>query len=143
MCKRAGALTLSSLSSVLLAAGIAAAADPVGEPGRGAGEKNPLKNAYFGEQHMHTRNSFDAFTVGSTTWEQAYRCGMGEEMTHPTTGEKIKRKTPYDFVAITDHLEYFGVLKDLVDPESPLSRSDFARGFADGMKNPREPAQNT
>ena len=136
MCKRTSSLTLSGLSSVLLAVGIAAAADPVGEPGRGTGEKNPLKNVYFGEQHMHTRNSFDAFTVGSTTWEQAYRYGMGEEITHPTTGEKIKRRTPYDFVAITDHSEYFGVLKDLVDPESPLSRSDFARGFADGMKNP-------
>lgn len=99
-------------------------------------QPNPLKNVYFGEQHMHTRNSFDAFTVGSGTWEDAYRYGMGEEITHPTNGKKIKRRTPYDFVAITDHSEYYGVLKDLVNPESPLSKTEFAKGFAEGMKDP-------
>ena len=111
-------------------------AQSIGEPGRGGSGPNPLKNVYFGEQHMHTRNSFDGFTVGSGTWEDAYRYGMGEEITHPTTGIKIRRRTPYDFVAITDHSEYYGVLKDLVNPDSPLSQSEFAKGFAQGMKDP-------
>jgi hypothetical protein len=31
-----------------------ATADSSGEPGRASGEKNPLKNVYFGEQHLHT-----------------------------------------------------------------------------------------
>jgi hypothetical protein len=106
------------------------------EPGRESNAPNPLKNVYFGEQHMHTRNSFDAFTVGSGTWEDAYRYGMGEAITHPTNGKKIQRRTPYDFVAITDHSEYYGVLKDLVNPESPLSKTEFAKGFASGMKDP-------
>jgi hypothetical protein len=48
----------------VLAVSGAWARDSAGEPGRSAGGKNPLKNVYFGEQHMHTRNSFDAFTVG-------------------------------------------------------------------------------
>jgi hypothetical protein len=52
----------------------------------------------FGEQHMHTRNSFDAFTVGSGAWEDGYRRGMGEEIQHPTTGKKMKRKTACDSV---------------------------------------------
>jgi len=112
------------------------AQDSLGEPGRSSGKPNTLKNVYFGEQHMHTKNSFDAFTVGSGTWEDAYRYGMGEAITHPTNGKKIQRRTPYDFVAITDHSEYYGVLKDLVNPDSPLSQSDFAKGFAQGMKDP-------
>ena len=112
-------------------------AQSTGEPGRDSGKPNSLKNVYFGEQHMHTRNSFDAFTIGvRQTWEEAYRYGRGEEVTLSTTGEKIKRGTPYDFVAITDHSEYYGVLKDLVDPNSPLSQSDFAKGFASGIKDP-------
>lgn len=41
----------------------------------------------------------------------------------------MKRRTPYDFVAITDHSEYYGVLKDLIDPASPLSKSDFAKTY--------------
>jgi len=108
----------------------------VGEPGRSSGQPNPLKNVYFGEQHMHTENSFDAFTIGSGTWEDAYRYAQGETIKHPTTGAEIKKVTPYDFVAITDHSEYYGVLKDLVNPDSPLSKSEFAKGFAEGMKDP-------
>lgn len=108
-----------------------------GEPGRGQDGPNPLKNVYFGEEHMHTRNSFDAFTVNVTgTWEDAYRFAMGEEVTLSTTGEKMKRTTPYDFVTITDHSEYFGVLKDLINPESPLSKTDLAIQLAKGKTDP-------
>ena len=39
------------------------------------------RQVFFGEQHMHTRNSFDAFTAGvKQTWEDAYRFAMGEEV---------------------------------------------------------------
>ena len=65
-----------------------------GEPGKGDDGPNPLKNVYFGEQHMHTKNSFDAFTNGSGTWEDAYRYAMSEVIHHPTTDEEIKRVTP-------------------------------------------------
>ena len=41
------------------------AADPVGEPGRSAGKKNPLNNFYFGEQHLHTTTSVDAYIQGN------------------------------------------------------------------------------
>ena len=113
------------------------AEEPLEKPGVVVGKKNAVKNVYFGEQHLHTRNSFDAFTVGVTaTWEDAYRFARGEEVELSTTGEKIKRRTPYDFVAITDHAEYYGVLKDLVDPASPLSKSDLAKQLAKGRKDP-------
>jgi hypothetical protein len=48
-----------------------------------------------------------------------------------TTGEKIKKRTPYDFVAITDHAEYFGVMPRLIDPKDPLSKTPFAKKLAD------------
>jgi len=100
-----------------------------------------MRNVYFGEQHMHTRNSFDAFTVGvGQTWEQAYRFAMGEEVELSTTGEKMKRRTPYDFVAITDHSEYYGVLKDFKDPKSELSKSDFAKKVVAGLTDPSKGA---
>ncbi|MEP0133436.1 MAG: DUF3604 domain-containing protein [Eudoraea sp.] len=117
--------------------GYSSIAQTNGEPGNGENGPNPLKNVYFGEEHMHTRNSFDAFTVGvSATWDDAYRFAMGEEIELSTTGEKLKRRTPYDFVTITDHSEYFGVLKDLVNPESPLSKTDLAKQLAKGKTDP-------
>jgi hypothetical protein len=128
-----------SLVLVSLLAGSAAlhAADSIGEPGRSSGKSNPLKNVYFGEQHMHTQNSFDAFTIGTTqTWEQAYRFGRGEEVTLNTNGIKMKRRTPYDFVAITDHAEYYGVLKDLPNPKNPLSKTPIGQQLMEARTNP-------
>ena len=121
----------------------ATSAEPsaIGEPGRASDGPNPMRNVYFGEQHMHTRNSFDAFTIGvGQTCEQAYRFAMGEEVTLSTTGEKMKRRTPYDFVAITDHSEYYGVLKDFKDPKSELSKSDFAKKVVAGLTDPAKGA---
>jgi hypothetical protein len=54
-------------------------ADSPGEPGRDAGGKNPLKNVYFGEQHLHTADSPDAFAmVTRNTPDDAYRFAKGE-----------------------------------------------------------------
>jgi hypothetical protein len=132
----AGSIAVFLLCSIFVVSG-AWANDPVGEPGRSSGKKNPLKNVYFGEQHMHTRNSFDAFTIGvSATWDDAYNFAKGKEVKLSTTGEKMKRRTPYDFVAITDHSEYYGVLKEFDDPKSDLSKTDFAKSIVAGVKDP-------
>ena len=106
------------------------AADAIGEPGRDGSKANPLKNVYFGEQHLHTSNSPDAFAAGSRqSWDDAYRYAKGEEvaLNTITSNNKIKKSTPYDFVAITDHAEYFGVMPRMIDPKDPLSKSDLAK----------------
>lgn len=106
----------------------------VGEPGRDKNGPNPLKNVYFGEEHIHTSASPDAFVVGTRgTWEDAYKWAMGEEIVLSTTGEKIKKSTPLDFIGITDHAEYFGVMPSLIDPKSPLSKTDLAKLMVDDM----------
>jgi hypothetical protein len=132
---------LRALESLVLAVSLlpslALAQASVGEPGREAGKPNPLKNVYFGEQHMHTSSSFDAFTIGvSATWDDAYNFAKGKEIELSTTGEKMKRLTPYDFVAITDHSEYYAVLKEFDNPKSDLSKSDFAKQIVAGVKDP-------
>ncbi len=133
---------LAALVAVLTFSPIAGALaqDSTGEPGRGSGQKNPLNNVYFGEQHLHTSASPDAFAVGTRgTWGDAYDWALGKEVTLSTTGQKIKKSTPYDFVAITDHAEYFGVMPSLIDPKDPLSKSDFAKKLQNpkgGMNDP-------
>ncbi len=120
----------SILCSALVSSN-AIAADSIGEPGRSSGKANPLKNVYFGEQHMHTQNSFDAYTVGVRgTWAEAYEFAIGKPSKLSTTGEKMQRKTPYDFVAITDHSEYYGVFKNMADPKNSLSKSSLAKRMA-------------
>jgi len=130
---------LASLLAVLALTTVSvASAQSAGEPGRDSGKPNPLKNVYFGEEHMHTRNSFDAFTIGvNQTWDDAYNYAKGKEIKLSTTGERMQKRTPYDFVAITDHAEYFGVLKEFGNPDSPLAKSEFARGIVKGQTDPK------
>ena len=127
------------LVSFFVATG-ASAADSAGEPGRSSGKANPLKNVYFGEQHIHTTNSPDAFAVGTRgTWDDVYNYALGKEIKLSTTGQTIQKKTPYDFVGITDHSEYYGVMPALIDPNSPLSKSDFAKKLQDPKAKMTDP----
>jgi len=114
------ALALSVLCSALISA-TAFAADSAGEPGRSAGGKNSLNNVYFGEQHLHTQNSPDAYAMGTrNTTDDAYNFCKGKAIKKNTSGEVVQKKTPYDWCAVTDHAEYFGVMPQLSNPKSKL-----------------------
>ncbi len=90
-------------------------------------ESNPEREAYFGETHVHTSWSFDAFVFGNTKAgpEDAYKYAMGETITHPA-GYPIKITRPLDFMAVTDHAEYAGVIPLANDPGSPISKLPIA-----------------
>ena len=108
----------------LLAAAGVSAADSIGEPGRGSGKPNPLNNVYFGEQHLHTADSADSFAMGNrNTQEDAYKYNMGLPIKKSTTGQMVQKKTPYDWVAVTDHAYLLGLLPLTLDPSSPLSKT--------------------
>ena len=115
--------TVSIMCSALYSAGVTMAADSIGEPGRSSGKKNPLNNVYFGEQHLHTRNSPDAFAMGTrNTPDDAYNFCKGKAIKKNTSGEMVQKKTPYDWCAVTDHAEYFGVFPQFGDPNSALMK---------------------
>ena len=68
---------------------------------------NPLKEAYFGEQHIHTAYSLDAYLGGTRlTPFEAYEFARGAEV--EVNGVKHKLDRPLDWVAMTDHAEYLG-----------------------------------
>ena len=105
-----------------------------------AQDPTPQRNVYFGEQHMHTSASADAFVLGVIgTWEDAYEWALGNEIELSSSGQKIRKSTPYDFVAITDHAEYFGVMPRLIDPDDPLYETELARQFRDPDADPNSP----
>ncbi len=135
---------LASLVVTVLLLPSLAFAQSAGEPGREAGTPNPLMNVYFGEQHLHSENSPDAFAAGTRqTREDAFRFGRGDEITLLNVsngkGVKIKRKTPYDFVALTDHAEYFGVMPQLIDQNDPLSKTALGKELTNPTVPPTSP----
>ena len=79
--------------------------------------RNADKNAYFGDLHVHTSWSFDAFIYNvRTDPDDAYAFAKGEAIDHFVL-DKIKIERPLDFMAVTDHSEYMGVMKQMIDPE--------------------------
>ena len=88
-------------------------------------EPNPDKNAYFGDLHVHTSNSFDAYTFGTlASPSDAYRFAQGEAIPHPT-GYEIQLKKPLDFYAVTDHAVFLGIIKEAADTSSEFSKYEF------------------
>jgi hypothetical protein len=70
--------------------------------------ENPLKNAYFGDLHVHTNISSDAYLFGNRMdMDTAYRIAKGESK-KSRTGERVELTRPLDFAALTDHAESFG-----------------------------------
>ena len=69
-----------------------------------APDRNPLRNAYFGDFHVHTGWSLDAYVLGGDRDgpELAYRFGRGEEVTK-ADGTVHQLRVPLDFMAVTDH----------------------------------------
>ena len=84
---------------------------------------NPLRDAYFGETHVHTSWSLDAFSIGNTitTPADAYKYFKGEPIKHPM-GFEVKIDTPLDWAGVTDHSEYAGVVQMANEPGSPVSK---------------------
>jgi hypothetical protein len=69
----------------------------------------------WGDTHLHTSNSVDAFGFGVRLGpEEALRFARGEEVTS-TTGIKAKLARPLDFLVITDHAEGLGATKALAE----------------------------
>jgi hypothetical protein len=88
---------------------------------------NPEREAYFGETHVHTSWSLDAYIFGNmkTGPEDAYKFAMGQPIQHPA-GYEIKIRRPLDFMAVTDHAEYAGTARLANEPGSALSKQPIA-----------------
>ena len=89
-------------------------------------ESNPQRNAYFGDTHVHTVFSMDAYLFGTRrTPDDAYIFGKGGAIEH-ASGFKMQLKKPLDFVAVTDHGMYLGMMRELAREDSPYRSHELA-----------------
>ena len=98
-------------------------------------EPNPDRDAYFGETHLHTSWSVDAWTMGNrlTGPDDAFKYPQGQPIKHPL-GFEIKIETPMDFMGVTDHSEYVDITRQANTPGSAVSKLPEAQPLI--MKDP-------
>lgn len=82
---------------------------------------------FFGQTHIHTSWSLDAYVIGNTVTgpAEAYQYAMGEPVKHPG-GYMVKLARPLDFQGVTDYSEYVGMMRLANDPTSPISKLPIA-----------------
>jgi hypothetical protein len=110
--------------AVVLISSTAPAFEPdVREP---CATSDPLRRPFFGDLHVHTRLSFDAFTNNPPSGpREAYEFALGNEvkvLPCDSSREICAKATIHrrlDFAAVTDHAEGFGSTRVCDDPANP------------------------
>ncbi|HWP67023.1 MAG TPA: DUF3604 domain-containing protein [Candidatus Limnocylindria bacterium] len=108
--------------------------------------RDPLRQLFFGDLHIHTAYSFDAWVFDvRTTPRDAYRFARGEALSLPPLdaegrGTQVLRlERPLDFAAVTDHSEFLGEVDVCTTPGTPGFESASCETFRAGG----DAAQNT
>lgn len=92
-----------------------------------APQKAAERNAFFGDLHVHTTYSFDAFVFGTlATPYDAYRYARGEAIKHPG-GFDVQLRKPLDFYAVTDHAIFLGTMPEGAKKDGLLSDMDISK----------------
>lgn len=95
------------------------------------------RNLYWGDLHLHTSYSLDAFGVGNTYVDpdQAYRFARGIPVYHKTLDTKVQIDRPLDFLAVTDHSDSMGLDVMAATGDSMLQGSEVGRAMIQAAKD--------
>jgi hypothetical protein len=82
---------------------------------------------FFGDTHLHTSNSPDAFLFGVKLGPQeAYRLAKGRKVTS-THGVELQLIRPLDFLVVSDHAEYLGLMPRLFGGDEKVLATEYGR----------------
>lgn len=95
----------------------------------------PLR-VFWGDTHVHSSMSLDANLFGLTGLDPAaaYRFARGEAIT-AANGETAQLKRPLDFLVISDHAEYLGVMPAVRAGEKALLANPVAKQWSETLNS--------
>ena len=94
------------------------------------------RNLYWGDLHLHTNYSLDAYGVGNTylTPDDAYRFARGIPVYHRALDAKVQIDRPLDFLAVTDHSDSLGIDALASSSDPVLGQTEAGRAILDFVK---------
>ncbi|HEB91066.1 MAG TPA: DUF3604 domain-containing protein [Deltaproteobacteria bacterium] len=86
------------------------------------------RQVFFGDTHLHTNLSPDAFTFGNRTLspEKAFRFARGETVTSQS-GVKARLARPLDFLLVSDHAEFLGIFPRVFADSPDIAETKLGR----------------
>ncbi len=99
--------------------------------GTALAQETPDRNLYWGDTHLHTSYSPDAYFLENRSADPhtAYNFAKGLPIVHPYSQVRIQIETPLDFLVITDHAEMMGVPFKLFKGDPELSSTESGKRF--------------
>ena len=84
----------------------------------------------WGDTHLHSSQSIDANSAGNETLSpaEAYRFARGDQLI-ANSGNPVRLSRPLDFLVVSDHAEYLGLLPRLRVGDASLQKSPLGKEF--------------
>ena len=135
------ALLLAACTAALAISGCKYVGDDPNRSGSDVENTEYPEQVFWGDTHLHSDNSVDAFGFGNRLdAEAALRFARGEEVT-ATKGAKAKLSRPLDFLVISDHSDAMGATKAIKDaPRIALLGNEFLLRWHDMLNESDEGA---
>jgi len=103
-------------------------------------EQHHPVDVYWGDTHLHTRLSLDAYALGNRlTPTDAYRFARGEGII-ANNGMQVRLRRPLDFLVAADHAENMGVVAALDTADITLLKTQEGRQLYDRLQAARKQA---
>jgi hypothetical protein len=92
------------------------------------------QRVFFGDTHVHTALSNDAFGAGNRLGpEEAYRFARGEEIV-TSHGERVRLNQPLDFLVVADHAEAYTAFQQIAVGNPAMMKDERVREWNGWMK---------
>ena len=95
---------------------------------------------YWGDTHLHSSYSPDAYLMQnrSADPDTAYRYAKGYPVIHPYHRARVQIGTPLDFLVLTDHGEFMGVIPMLFQGDPRVADSETGKRYLEWIEQGRE-----